>query len=150
MRPMPTRRTLLRATGGLLAATAVPLSAGRSQVDWKALGEDVKAEMAWAWRQYRERAWGRDEIKPISGGFSSFPLKTEHLGLSLIEAMDTLWVMGLDAEFADALGWVKANLDFDKDGEVSVFETSIRLLGGLLSAHHACGDRPAAPPSTFR
>jgi mannosyl-oligosaccharide alpha-1,2-mannosidase len=26
------------------------------------------------------------------------------------------------------------------DGEVSVFETSIRLVGGLLSAYHACGD----------
>ncbi len=140
MRLTPTRRTLLRATGGLLAATAMPLSARRERADWKALGADVKAEMAWAWSQYRERAWGRDEIRPISGGFSSFPLKTEHLGLSLIEAMDTLWVMGLDAEFAEALGWVKASLDFDRDGEVSVFETSIRLLGGLLSAHHACGD----------
>ena len=30
--------------------------------------------------------------------------------------------------------------DFDVDGEVSVFETEIRLVGGLLSAHHACGD----------
>ncbi|MBA3896757.1 MAG: glycoside hydrolase family 47 protein [Sphingomonadaceae bacterium] len=118
---------------------ATPVFAKR-RVDWKALGEDVKAEMSWAWRHYRERAWGRDEIKPISGGFSSFPLKTAHLGLTVIEAMDTLWVMGLNAEFAEALDWVKASLDFDVDGEVSVFETSIRLLGGLLSAHHACGD----------
>jgi len=35
---------------------------------------------------------------------------------------------------------VKAEADFNVDGEVSVFETSIRLVGGLLSAHHACGD----------
>ena len=96
--------------------------------------------MRWAWGQYRARAWGKDEIRPISGGASSFPLKGHHLGLSLIEAMDTLWVMELDAEFADALEWVRSSLDFDVDGEVSVFETSIRLLGGLLSAHHACGD----------
>ena len=49
-------------------------------------------------------------------------------------------MMGLDAEFPDGVAWVKAKLDFDVDGEVSVFETSIRLVGGLLSAHHACGD----------
>ena len=96
--------------------------------------------MRWAWGQYREHTWGKDDILPVSGGSRSFPLKNHHLGLSLIEAMDTLWLMGLDAEFADALGWVKASLDFDVDGEVSVFETSIRLVGGLLSAHLVCGD----------
>lgn len=135
------RRTLIKAAASTLAAGALPVAARADDaIDWAALGADVRAEMIWAWSQYRERAWGRDEIKPISGGYSSFPLKTHHLGLSLIEAMDTLWVMGLDSEFADALGWVKATLNFDVDGEVSVFETSIRLVGGLLSAHHACGD----------
>ena len=54
------------------------------------------AEMRWAWRNYREHAWGKDQIKPISGGFESFPLKNHHLGLRLIEAIDTLWIMGLD------------------------------------------------------
>ncbi|MDO7841726.1 glycoside hydrolase family 47 protein [Sphingomonas immobilis] len=96
--------------------------------------------MIWAWDLYRAHAWGKDEIKPVSGGVSSFPLKDRHLGLSLVEALDTLWVMGLDSRFQDGVDWVKANLDFDVDGVVSVFETSIRLLGGLLSAHHACGD----------
>ena len=108
--------------------------------DWHAIAEDVRSEMRWAWEQYRERAWGRDQIKPISGGFESFPVKDHHVGLTMIEALDTLWVMGLDDEFHDAVEWVKANVDFDIDGEVSVFETSIRLVGGLLSAWHACGD----------
>jgi len=107
---------------------------------WRELAEDVKREMRWAWEQYRQHFWGKDQIKPISGGNESFPLKDHHLGLSLIEALDTLWVMGLDDEFRDGVEWVKANLDFDVDGEVSVFETSIRLVGGLLSAYHACGD----------
>ena len=128
---------------GTLAAAALPgavrAEAG-TQVDWAALGADVHAEMRWAWRNYCAHAWGRDQIKPISGGYESFPLKDRHLGLSLIEAMDTLWVMRLDAEFADALRWVRANLDFAIDGEVSVFETSIRLIGGLLSAHLASRD----------
>jgi len=128
------------ATVAIGALAAGPTFAARERIDWHALGEDVKAEMRWAWANYRARAWGKDDFLPVSGGAKSFPLKNHHLGLSLIEAMDTLWVMGLDAEFADAFGWVKANADFDVDGDVSVFETEIRLVGGLLSAHHACGD----------
>lgn len=134
---MITRRRFL---GSAALAAAMPAFAQDRAVDWAALGEDVRAEMRWAWGEYRRLAWGKDDFMPISGGAKSFPLKNHHLGLSLIEAMDTLWLMGLDAEFADALGWVRANLDFDVDGELSVFETSIRLVGGLLSAHHACGD----------
>ena len=96
--------------------------------------------MRWAWRNYRDHAWGKDQIKPVSGGFESFPLKGHHLGLTIVEALDTFWVMGLGEEFREGLDWVKSNLDFDVDGEVSVFETSIRLVGGLLSAFHASGD----------
>ena len=123
--------------GGLLAAPALARTPRR---DWRALAQAVRDEMRWAWGHYRARAWGLDEIRPVSGGASSFPLKRQHLGLSLIEAMDTLWLMGLDAEFADARAWVGDAARFDVDGEVSVFETSIRLVGGLLSAHLACGD----------
>ena len=133
-----TRRTLLGAAASALLASKA--RAAQRTEDWHGLAEDVRREMRWAWGQYRERAWGKDQIKPISGGFESFPLKDHHLGLSLIEALDTLWVMGLDDEFGEGVDWVKRNLDFDVDGEVSVFETSIRLVGGLLSAFHACGD----------
>ncbi len=134
------RRRMLASSALLAASGTLPGPATAAETDWKALAQDVKAEMAWAWDNYRQRAWGKDEIKPVSGGYSSFPLKRGHLGLSLVEALDTLWVMGLDAQFADGVAWVKAELDFTVDGEVSVFETSIRLLGGLLSAHHASGD----------
>ncbi len=132
------RRTLLAAAAAVSAAPG--LASARPKTGWRALADEVRAEMAWAWSQYRERAWGKDEIKPVSGGYASFPLKEQHLGLSLIEALDTLWLMGLDSQFAEGVAWVDANLSFDVDGEVSVFETSIRLVGGLLSAHLASGD----------
>jgi mannosyl-oligosaccharide alpha-1,2-mannosidase len=136
------RRAMLSGGIASLGATAVGGSrvAAGDAAKWQELGGQVKFEMRWAWDAYRARAWGKDEIKPVSGTSSSFPLKGHHLGLSLIEALDTLWVMGLDSRFADGVDWVKAELEFDIDGEVSVFETSIRLIGGLLSAHHACGD----------
>ena len=137
MRSRFTRRAMMAGSSAVLLAAGAPST--RKQ-DWRALGEDVRSEMRWAWAQYRQHAWGKDQIKPISGGFESFPLKNRHLGLTIVEALDTLWIMGLDEEFRDGVEWVKRNLDFDVDGEVSVFETAIRLVGGLLSAFHACGD----------
>ncbi|MGE5063843.1 MAG: glycoside hydrolase family 47 protein [Myxococcales bacterium] len=134
-----TRRAMLAGSSALLLAAAPKHKQAPGQ-DWRSLGEDVRRQMRWAWEQYRQRAWGKDQIKPISGGSESFPLKEHHLGLTIVEALDTLWVMGLDDEFRDGVEWVKGNLDFDVDGEVSVFETSIRLVGGLLSAFHASGD----------
>jgi len=122
------------------AAALLPFPAHAKKEDWRALGEEVREEMRWAWNQYREKAWGNDQVMPISGGFESFSIKGHHLGLSLIEALDTLWLMELDAEFRDGVDWIRANLNFDVDGEVSVFETIIRLVGGLLSAWLAGGD----------
>lgn len=133
------RRSMLAASGAALAA---PMAArAEPTTDRAALGAEVKAEMAWAWDQYRAHAWGKDEIKPVSGGHSSFPIKNgAHLGLTIVEALDTLWLMGLDDRFQAGVDWVKAELSFDVDGEVSVFETTIRLLGGLLSGHLASRD----------
>ena len=127
-------------TVAAIASAPGMVAAAPPERDWHALAGEVRDEMAWAWGEYRRLAWGKDQIRPISGGYESFPLKDHHLGLSLIEGLDTLWLMGLDGPFAEGVEWIRANLDFDVDGEVSVFETSIRLVGGLLAAHHACGD----------
>ncbi|WP_421731107.1 glycoside hydrolase family 47 protein [Brevundimonas sp.] len=135
--------------GGLLAGSGLsglPAwatssgSAGVPTEDWAALGADVKAEFKWAWDHYVEKAWGRDEINPVSGTSQSFFIEGHDLGLSLVEALDTLWIMELDDEFQAGVDWVKANLNFDIDGYAQVFETNIRLVGGLLSAHLASGD----------
>ncbi|HYC98190.1 glycoside hydrolase family 47 protein [Brevundimonas sp.] len=133
------RSTLSLLAGGAVAGLAGLPAEARSE-DWAALGEDVKSEFQWAWRHYVERAWGRDEINPVSGTSRSFFIEGHDLGLSLVEALDTLWIMELDEEFQAGVDWVKANLDFDVDGYAQVFETNIRLVGGLLSAHLACGD----------
>ena len=44
-------------------------------------------------------------------------------------------------EFWDARDWIRDNLDFRQvKGSVSVFETTIRNLAGLLSAYDLSGD----------
>jgi len=100
--------------------------------------EKVKAAMKFAWDGYRNYAWGRDELKPISktgqdnwGG----------MGVTLVDSLDTLWIMGMKKEFSEARDWVAKSLTFQNAGTVSVFETTIRELGGLLSAYDLSGDR---------
>ena len=53
----------------------------------------------------------------------------------------TLWQMGMKEDFWKARDWVRDHLDFSKVKQaVSVFETCIRNLGGLLSAYDLSGD----------
>lgn len=92
----------------------------------------VKEAMKFVWDNYRKYAWGADELKPISG--------KRHdcwggIGVTLVDSLDTLILMGMDDEFKEATEWVAKNLDFDKNQTVSLFETTIRSLGGLLSAY---------------
>ncbi|HEY2446800.1 MAG TPA: glycoside hydrolase family 47 protein, partial [Rhizomicrobium sp.] len=134
-----TRRSLLGGMAGSVALSALPRAAipavnSRDDRDWAALARDVRAEMAWAWRNYVELAFGRDQIKPVSGGAEEFFLPSgPGLGLTIVEALDTLYLMGLDAELEEGVRWIEKNLHFDIDGEVQVFETNIRVVGGLLS-----------------
>lgn len=55
--------------------------------------------------------------------------------LTLVDALDTLVVMGNYSEFAKQVIHLGQTLDFNRDVNVSVFETNIRIVGGLLSAH---------------
>lgn len=46
----------------------------------------------------------------------------------------------LVAEFEEAKKWVATELTFDKNVDVNLFESTIRILGGLLSIYHLSGD----------
>ncbi|KAL2338689.1 hypothetical protein Fmac_013135 [Flemingia macrophylla] len=100
--------------------------------------DKVKDAMLHAWTSYEKYAWGMDELKPQSMiGVNNFG----GLGATLVDSLDTLFIMGLDAQFQRAREWIAKSLSFDKDIEVSVFETTIRVLGGLLSAYDLSGDK---------
>ena len=45
-----------------------------------------------AWQAYRLHAWGHDELKPISKSYSEWFT----LGLTLIDSLDTIYIMGLE------------------------------------------------------
>jgi mannosyl-oligosaccharide alpha-1,2-mannosidase len=137
------RRGLLKAFAGASAVSALPACAFETPpMDWEKVAQDVRAQMAWAWRNYVERAFGHDQIKPVSGDAEEFFFPGgPGLGLSMVEALDTLYLMGLDSELEEAVNWITRNLHFDIDGDIQVFETNIRMVGGLLAGWLATKDK---------
>eukprot|EP01136_Pigoraptor_vietnamica_P045920 Opistho-1_new@24500 len=108
------------------------------------LRAQVKEMFDHAFRAYMENAYPADELMPLSctgrvrGVTPDRGDIDESLGnfsLTLIDAMDTLAVLGDIDGFHDAIDRVRADVRFDNDVVVSVFETNIRVVGGLLSAH---------------
>ncbi|KAI5253637.1 Endoplasmic Reticulum Mannosyl-Oligosaccharide 1,2-Alpha-Mannosidase [Manis pentadactyla] len=121
------------------APTRPSLQASRTQTRPATPNERQKAVIdafRHAWTGYRKFAWGHDELKPVSRSFSEW----FGLGLTLIDALDTMWILGLKKEFGEARKWVSKKLQFQKDVDVNLFESTIRILGGLLSAYHLSGD----------
>jgi mannosyl-oligosaccharide alpha-1,2-mannosidase len=101
--------------------------------------QEVKNTFLKSWRSYRSKAWLHDELKPISGGHKD---PFGGWAASLIDALDTLWIMGFKEEFISALKDVqKINFGSTPLDKVNVFETNIRHLGGLLSAYELSGEK---------
>lgn len=89
-----------------------------------------------AWTGYRKYAWGHDHLRPISKSAQNW----FGLGLTIVDSLDTMWIMNLQSEFREARDWVESTLDFAVNKDVNFFETTIRVLGGLLGAFHMSGD----------
>eukprot|EP00731_Ephydatia_muelleri_P030266 Em0021g789a len=98
--------------------------------------EAVVAAFRHAWKAYRAHAWGKDELKPVSKTSSEW----FNLGLTLVDALDTMWLMGTREEFDEARRWVNENMVVAQDKDVNLFETTIRVLGGLLATYHLTND----------
>ena len=100
--------------------------------------ESVRNALRKTWESYREYAWGHDELKPLSlKGSDTF----SGWGATLVDTLDTLWIMGLKREFSEAVQAVGViNWDESTSSTCSVFETNIRFLGGLLSAYELSGE----------
>ncbi|KAK4236173.1 glycoside hydrolase [Achaetomium macrosporum] len=121
-----------------IQTTFSPESASEREVRLKRR-DAVKKAFQRCWNSYRKYAWMSDELSPVTGGrhdpFGGW-------GATLVDSLDTLWIMGMEDEFAEAVAAASA-IDFDKVAakEVNVFETTIRYLGGFLAAYDLSGDK---------
>uniref|UniRef100_A0A9J7Z6E2 alpha-1,2-Mannosidase n=3 Tax=Cyprininae TaxID=2743694 RepID=A0A9J7Z6E2_CYPCA len=107
--------------------------------DAKAKRAKIKEMMQFSWDNYKRYAWGSNELRPISKQGHSSNLFGSLKGATIVDALDTLYIMEMYDEFEAATEWVESNLDFNMNAEISVFEVNIRFVGGLLSAYYLSG-----------
>ncbi|KAJ9635986.1 Mannosyl-oligosaccharide alpha-1,2-mannosidase 1B [Coniosporium tulheliwenetii] len=93
--------------------------------------ERVRDVMRFTYKNYKERAWGADDILPVSGAAS-------HSGNGwagfIVDSAPTLVLVGLWDELAESVDFIISNIDFTRtDKLVDPFEATTRYLGGLLS-----------------
>ncbi|KAM8715821.1 hypothetical protein ACLKA7_002808 [Drosophila subpalustris] len=108
------------------------------------LREESRDMFYHAYNAYMENAYPADELMPLSckGRFRGVtPSRGDmddilgNFSMTLVDTLDTLVLLGDFAEFEHAVKLVIRDVQFDSDIIVSVFETNIRMVGGLLSAH---------------
>uniref|UniRef100_A0A2M4BFT9 alpha-1,2-Mannosidase n=1 Tax=Anopheles marajoara TaxID=58244 RepID=A0A2M4BFT9_9DIPT len=103
----------------------------------------VKEMMVHAWSNYKLYAWGKNELRPLSKrGHSNSIFGSYDLGATIVDGLDTLYLMGLHREFDEARDWVERKFTLENvDADLSVFETNIRFVGGFLTCYALTGDR---------
>ncbi|EGV59931.1 hypothetical protein CANTEDRAFT_110685 [Yamadazyma tenuis ATCC 10573] len=106
--------------------------------DWKQAQAEVRDAFLESWHTYEKHAWGKDVFHPISQQGEN--MGPNPLGWMIVDSLDTLMIMDCPGEVLRARNWIKSVLDYNIDYEVNVFETTIRMMGGLLSAFHLSED----------
>ncbi|XP_054153998.1 mannosyl-oligosaccharide 1,2-alpha-mannosidase IA-like [Oppia nitens] len=109
-----------------------------SNVTVRAQREFVKDMMRHSWDNYVKYAWGHNELRPLTRTSHTSDIfgGNSKLGATIVDSLDTLYIMNMTNEFMRGRDWISKNLNFDAvDSEMSVFETVIRFVGGLLSCY---------------
>jgi mannosyl-oligosaccharide alpha-1,2-mannosidase len=93
----------------------------------------IKEAFKHAWSGYKTYAMPHDELAPVSRDFLD---PFNGWGATLVDTLDTLWIMDLKDDFELAVAEVK-KIDFATSirKDIPLFETVIRYLGGLVAAY---------------
>jgi mannosidase alpha-like ER degradation enhancer 1 len=113
-----------------------------------------------AYTNYMQHAFPHDELKPLSASYTDSlellgnaphnPLSNyQGTALTLIDSIDTLILAQQYQQASDAILWITQHISFDIDVRVHLFETNIRVLGGLLAAHFLATDHHINSKLTF-
>ncbi|PLW19473.1 hypothetical protein PCANC_04494 [Puccinia coronata f. sp. avenae] len=109
----------------------------------KARQDEVKKAFSSAFADYMKFGFPYDEVRPVTKRGKN---SRNGWSATLVDSLDTLFVMGLTDEFEN--GILKTlKVDFSKsqtNDNVSLFETTIRYLGGILSAYELSGSKNKA------
>ncbi len=111
----------------------------QTSIDKTKIADQVRQEFLHSWNGYKQYAWGHDALKPLTTSYRDWYAAS--LYMTPVDAMDTMYLMGLKDEADKTREFVIKNLSFDHDISVKNFEITIRILGGLLSTYQITGDK---------
>ncbi|KAI0138368.1 endoplasmic reticulum mannosyl-oligosaccharide 1,2-alpha-mannosidase [Xylariaceae sp. FL1272] len=115
-------------------------SGASAPADWPGRQQRVVEAFELSWDAYSQYAWGYDEFHPVSRRGKQMAPKG--MGWIIVDALDTMILMNLTSRVTHAREWISQSLTWDQDQDVSTFETTIRMLGGLLAAHYLSNEYP--------
>ncbi|KAG9033888.1 hypothetical protein FRB95_014091 [Tulasnella sp. JGI-2019a] len=132
---LPSTKTIVFPFNSRATNVVIPSTINSS---WPERAEQSRAAFLRAYHAYEEHAFPADELLPESEEGS------KHLngwGLTTIDSLDTMYLMGFKPEFKRAREHVK-KLDMTAtDKFIPFFETTIRYLGGLIAAYVLTSDQ---------
>ncbi|KAI1872614.1 hypothetical protein JX265_005494 [Neoarthrinium moseri] len=121
-------------------------SESEKKADWSKRRERVVDAFKLSWDAYERYAWGYDEFHPESK--KGKQMAPKGMGWIIVDALDTMMLMNLTSRVSHAREWISTSLTYDQDQDVNTFETTIRMIGGLLSAHYLSNEFPLLAPQT--
>ncbi len=137
---MPKQKILLIVIVGIITSNAFAQHAAKFTDAMKQeMCEKVKKAAQHAWQGYKQYAWGADDLKPLTKQPRLW-YKNSML-MTPVDAFDTFTLLELTDEAAAAKQLILSELNFNTDNDVQVFEITIRLLAGLLTAYELDGDK---------
>ncbi|KGQ08240.1 Endoplasmic reticulum mannosyl-oligosaccharide 1,2-alpha-mannosidase [Beauveria bassiana D1-5] len=130
--PAASIKALPTGTPRTLPRVQAPDSAFKQTPETEKRRQAVRKTFERSFGAYKKYAWMQDEVTPVTargkdtfGGWAA----------TLVDSLDTLWIMDFKEEFKQAAE-AASHLDWGHtdSNAINIFETTIRHLGGLLSA----------------
>ncbi|KND89430.1 Mannosyl-oligosaccharide 1,2-alpha-mannosidase [Tolypocladium ophioglossoides CBS 100239] len=122
----------------------IGLSQEKGSSNWDERRQHVVEAFELSWDAYERYAWGYDEYHPFAKTGSNMAPKG--LGWIIIDSLDTMMLMNQTKRLHHAREWLSKSLTWEQNQDVNTFETTIRMLGGLLSAHYLSTEFPNMAP----
>ncbi|EDO18803.1 hypothetical protein Kpol_1028p79 [Vanderwaltozyma polyspora DSM 70294] len=136
----------------------LPFQFRARKIDAAAAKESIELAFLDSWNDYVKFGWGFDVYGPITGRADNMPRSGDPLGWMIVDTLDTMMLMYNSSvnhkdEFLKSIEqvdyWIEHTLNYDMDSEISVFETTIRMLGGLLSSYYLATELNVGSPKMY-
>lgn len=97
---------------------------------------EMSQEFRRVWHMYKKKAWGYDSFNPVTGEGND---DRGGIGFFIYDNLDSLYLMGTEDEFLDAVDYIKKN-SIVRDQSLRTGPLIGNVLGGLLSAYDLSGN----------